>query len=280
MEKIAWKHIVFIRNSATSKYYLISSSVRSTYKDALYRLQGDNPLIAPQFKTWLYVYRNNSIVEEFRHRLRDDYYVEVKEIDRLDWSDVDSAEEFVTESAVAPSTESSGTLSEIELSQKAASQKPVESENSKDIPDFETLKLQNPEDETRLIETNEAADNADQKDASKFDEVVDDKQYVEVPVILEEISKDKLVQKAKMEIIADNNQYVPESVVTSEGIKAVKQEIRETILERSNKDESNMEILDAQESAFSARKVQTSTFNIPFQILNVFKKKKKHLFLL
>lgn len=242
---------------------LILATVRSAYKDALQRLQGDNPTIAPQFKTWLYVYRNNTITDSYRQRVHDDYYVDVKDIDRLDWSDVDSAEEppaaaasIVTDTPATISS-SDGPLSQVELSQKAAAaEQPAESENSKDIPDFETLKLQNPEDETRLIETNEAADNADQKDASKFDEVVEDKQYVEVPVIREEISKDKLVQEAKMKIVADNNQYVPESVITSEAIKATKQEIRETILERAKKDDADMEIMNAEESAFSARKVR------------------------
>jgi len=66
--------------------------------------------------------------------------------------------------------------------------------NSKDIPDFETLKKTKPvetQDETRLIDS--------QLDSSKFDEVVEDRQYVEVPVIKEEISKQKVREEAKVD---------------------------------------------------------------------------------
>lgn len=124
------------------------------------------------------------------------------------------------------------------------------SENSKDIPDFETLKIKNPndDDETRIID--------DQKDASKFDEVVEDKQYVEVPVIRDAISKEqeKLVEQAKKAIVADNNQYVTDSVITAENIKAIREDLKETIRERKDSLD-NLEIMEAQESHFAGRQV-------------------------
>lgn len=233
--------------------------VQSAYREALGHLQGDNPLVAPQFKTWLYIYRNNTVEESFRTSARDNFFVEVKDIDRIDYSDLtdevqpDPDEKPTTavidqETVVAP-------ISEINIDN---AKKPVEIgatvseslENSKDIPDFETLKIKNPidDDETRIID--------DQKDASKFDEVVEDKQYVEVPVIREAISKEKerLVEQAKQAIVADNNQYVANSVVTAEGIKAIREELKETVRERKGSLDS-LEIMEAQESHFSGRQV-------------------------
>lgn len=141
-------------------------------------MQGDNPMSAPQFKTWLYVYRNNSINEEFRRTLSEDYFVDVKEIDRLElneWSD-------------EPSNSDSNSVN---LNQPQADVPFTDPENSKDVPEFVTLNLVQ-EDETRLIDDG-------QSDASKFDEVVEDKQYVEVPVIKEEIAQQakEKEQKAK-----------------------------------------------------------------------------------
>lgn len=221
-------------------------------------LQGDNPLVAPQFKTWLYIYRNNTVEESFRASARDNFFVEVKDIDRLDFSDV--TDEVQPDPDENPTTtvieqEAVAAISEINVDTakkplEIVATEPESSENSKDIPDFETLKIKNPidGDETRIID--------DQKDASKFDEVVEDKQYVEVPVIRDAISKEKkkLVEQAKQAIVADNNQYVTDSVVTAEGIKAFREELENTVRERKVSLE-NLEIMEAQESHFSGRQV-------------------------
>lgn len=214
--------------------------------------------MAPQFKTWLYIYRNNTVEESFRISARDNFFVEVKDIDRIDFSDVtdevqpDPDEKptisAVEQEAVAPISEIHIDNAKMPLEVSVATSE--NSENSKDIPDFETLKIKNPidDDETRLIDN--------QKDASKFDEVVEDKQYVEVPVIRDAISKEKekLVEQAKKAIVADNNQYVADSVVTAEGIKAIREEIKETIRERKGSLD-NLEIMEAQESHFTGRQV-------------------------
>lgn len=229
--------------------------VQSAYRQALGHLQGDNPLVAPQFKTWLYIYRNNTVEETFRATARDNFFVEIKDIDRLDFSDItDEVQPDPDENPTTNSVEHEvgAPISEIHID---TAKKPDDvvasasesSENSKDIPDFETLKIKNPidDDETRIID--------DQKDASKFDEVVEDKQYVEVPVIREAISKEKekLVEQAKQAIVADNNQYVADSVVTAEGIKAIREELKETVRQRKGSLD-NLEIMEAQESHFSA----------------------------
>lgn len=266
----------------------ISFTVRSAYKTALGRLQGDSALVAPQFKTWLYIYRNNSVRDEFRNTLRSDYHVEVKDIDRYDtanWGDdnkddLSSSDPEKTHASIVekPAT----TTTDID-----------DPDNSKDIVEFDALKVNNnPDDATRLID--------DQRDASKFDEVVEDKQYVEVPVIREEIaaqqqkhddeqkkpalttdnnktpmlidlkpqelplainSNKKTIEAVKQSIIAENNQYVPESVVIVEQLKETAANIKEQLKEHlktapaaattttSNSDFESLEITEAQPTA-------------------------------
>lgn len=184
--------------------------------------------------------------------------MDIKDIDRIDFSDItDEVQPDPDEKPTISAVESEvvAPISEINID---TAKKPLgivttaseSSENSKDIPDFETLKINNPtdDDETRIID--------DQNDASKFDEVVEDKQYVEVPVIREAISKEKekLVEQAKHSIVADNNQYVADSVVTAEGIKAIREELKDTLRERKGSLD-NLEIMEAQESHFGGRQV-------------------------
>lgn len=149
------------------------------------KMQGDDPMIAPQFKTWFYIYRNNTAESEFRTILTNYYQVDVKDIDRYDF-DFDTART---------------------AEQQSESYSPT---NSKDILQFDDLKKTEPKDQTGAIDgfetlksididSVEAADadydqlNKDEKKkVSKFDRDVDDKQYVEVPLIVEQIKKEKM----------------------------------------------------------------------------------------
>lgn len=141
--------------------------------------------------------------------MRDNYFVEVKDVDRdayntlqtndLEFNDsisednlkVPAAQIVVVEDALVDEAKSKpdNVVASVEEAKSkpddvvAEQQSTPSSSNSKDIPEFETLKKIQSEDELRLID--------EQKDASKFDEVVEDRQYVEVPVIIEEISKEK-----------------------------------------------------------------------------------------
>ena len=141
--------------------------VRASYKSVLKSLQGDNPTVAPQFKTWLYVYKNNTIENDYRTTLQESYFVEVKDIEReyYNWNDPKTTTNLETDTK----------------KEETSTQAPNDP-NSKDIPEFDTLKKDDePIDEQRIID--------DQKDASKFDEVVEDKQYVEAPFIRESLAK-------------------------------------------------------------------------------------------
>lgn len=57
--------------------------IRNAYDQVLKTFSSSNPLLAPQFKTWLYIYKNNSVNEEFKQCIETYYNVEVKEISRF-----------------------------------------------------------------------------------------------------------------------------------------------------------------------------------------------------
>lgn len=249
-------------------------------------MQDNGALAAPQFKTWLYIYRNNSVRDEFRNTLRTDYHVEVKDIDRYDtvgWGDDDAA--AIPSKTVnvieKPTDKDADKISQ--LMQLIDPESITDPDNSKDIVEFDTLKVNNsPDDDaTRLID--------DQRDASKFDEVVEDKQYVEVPLIREQIAAQqqkqdidckkqskhvvepanvqksqteelpattnnnkKMIDAVKQSIIAENNQYVPESVVIVEQLKETAANIKESLkqplktADATTADFESLEIMDAQ----------------------------------
>lgn len=156
---------------------------------ALTEYSGNDSIIAPQFKTWFYIYRNNTAEEEFKKILAEDYLVEIKDIDRIDFDfDTPRTSEVMSESN----------------QQKLPS-------NSKDVTQFEDLKNTEPKDEMGTIdgfetlkfadETSASVDkavadydqlNQDEKEkVSKFDKHVDEAQYVEVPEIKKENKEDK-----------------------------------------------------------------------------------------
>lgn len=159
--------------------------VRDAYKNVIEYFQGSNPHVVPQFRTWFYIYKNNSVDEGYKKLLENNYYVTVKEIDRDSFYDLNEGEQS---SAEAETKESPLKTSPVETktAEKSSDASQVTKtlgesgkNNSKDVIDFDTLKAESdPVDETRIDA---------QKDASKFDEVVEDRQYVEVPEIKKEI---------------------------------------------------------------------------------------------
>ena len=155
--------------------------IRDTYKDVLGRLQGDNPHSAPQFKNWFYIYRNNTVEEDYKKIIADNYLVDVKEINRefYDWNDPETSEN-------ANVNEEDDHLSV----------------NSKDIEGFEDLKKSKPfENEPQLD-----LEDIPEKECSKFDKEVDDKQYVEVPVIKEEIERQNEGSDSENTIFDEQNE--------------------------------------------------------------------------
>lgn len=170
--------------------------------------------------------------------------MDVKDIDRLELN------EFSNESS---SSSSSGSTTG-NINKPQADVPIVDPENSKDVPEFVTLNLVQ-EDETRLIDDS-------QDDASKFDEVIEDKEYVEVPVIKEEIAKQQKEKEQK-----ENEQKASEETeinIVQKELSEKKEIIKpkETVQLKETarlrvpvKGFDNFEIMEAQESHFDAREV-------------------------
>lgn len=128
--------------------------IRYAYKNVLSGLTNSNAQIAPQFKTWLYVYENSSVKPEFKAIVQEYYAVEVKDIKRFD-SEPEEIEE--------PSSTPYELLFPDEIKAKA---------NSTDVGgSFNKLKEE-------IVKAEENIQNY--KEASKFDRNIEDKQYVEV----------------------------------------------------------------------------------------------------
>lgn len=145
------------------------TKLRDAYKRILGSYQNRDAAVAlPSFQTWLYIYRNNSAREEFKDLLEKHYYVDVKDISRqeYDWNEPNTSLQLSEEKDNSDSTEGS-----------------TEQSNSKDVIGFETLKRIKLDDEDiPAIPSDGYGQEIIDKEASKFDRDVDDKQYVEKPV--------------------------------------------------------------------------------------------------
>lgn len=154
--------------------------VRDSFRQMMTRYGGDEPSLEPQFKSWFYVYRNNSVNEDFVRVLRDDYLVEVKTIER-EYYDFD-VPPTISESVQATVVEEEQPAVVAVVMQKDSETKQMsavdEAENTFDAVDFDGKGyLSEPGDIDEILK---------QKECSRFDEEVDDKQYVEVQTLREE----------------------------------------------------------------------------------------------
>uniref|UniRef100_A0A1I8QC09 Serpin domain-containing protein n=1 Tax=Stomoxys calcitrans TaxID=35570 RepID=A0A1I8QC09_STOCA len=156
------------------------AALRDSFKSILTKYHTKNYNSEPSFQSWLYIYRNFTAREDFKQMLQDYYFVDVKDInrDQYDWSEPNTSLDL--EAGTTPSSGSS---------------------NSKDVIGFETLKRLKIDDEeeeglalgptTVAAYTDGYGEEYIEKETSKFDRYVDDKQYVEKPVIIEELKKEK-----------------------------------------------------------------------------------------
>lgn len=155
--------------------------VRNSYAAALNHLAVANPSEEPQFKTWFYVYRGNSVNPTFKDLVEKNYGVEVKEINRFDFDDLEKSEPEYT----YPTTTGFAGL-EFSDEQEELVDTGEKTKAKEDVESLDSLKKE-------IIKAEEEINKAEEeeiykkKEASKFDRVVDDKQYVEVPVAKEEV---------------------------------------------------------------------------------------------
>lgn len=203
---------------------------------------GNDSVIAPQFKTWFYIYRNNTAEEDFKKILLEDYLVEIKEIEKFDY-DFDQS--------------------------RMADEKPeVDSPtNSKDVSQFEDLKNTEPLDEAGNIdgfetlkladETSSSADLAiaeydqlnetEKKKVSKFDKHVEESQYIEAPEIKKEIKEEKktLTEKEHLKKKLQKESDGPEKI---------------SLPLKKYMEDSSLEILDVQEGKHFESRVRWNFF--------------------
>lgn len=196
-------------------------------------------MIAPQFKTWFYIYRNNSAEEEFKKILAEDYLVEIKDIDRFDY-DFDSPR--------TAEQKSEGDLQKLPTNSKDVTQfddlKNTEPKGDGNIDGFETLKFANelPSPVDQAIADYNQLDQEEKGKVSKFDKHVDEAQYVEVPEIKKEIKEDKKnTEKEHLKKKLQKENEGPEKVT----------------LPLKKYMEDSMEIMEAQENRHFTSRVST-----------------------
>lgn len=153
--------------------------VRGAYRSVLSHLQGLDPQTAPQFRSWFYIYKNNTADEAYKQILTNDYYVTVRNVEPYNPDqEEDKPEETTASVKLADEPSPTKPISDVEAKSEI-----TPTTNSKDIAQFDSFKMESgPVDETR-IDT--------QKDASKFDEVVEDRQYVDTVKDAADTVKDK-----------------------------------------------------------------------------------------
>lgn len=201
--------------------------LRNSFKRILSKYQKRELLDGPSFQTWLYIYRNYSAREEFKQLVRDHYFVEVKEIshDDFDWSE--------------PNTS-------LELD---ANGQTTTASNSKDVIGFETLKrlsVDDADDATTAKDT--YGEEVLLKETSKFDRIVDDKQYVEKPVILEEIKlqqQEKQKQQQESVAVVVEKQEIKleapkENKLAEQDVRATAEDIAVTVPKSSTKNDKEL----------------------------------------
>lgn len=171
------------------KFPAAREEVRSAFDESLKRLSAQNPANEPQFKSWFYIYKDNTIKPDYRAVLQNSYYVDVRDIERNDYNfDEPKTSLGSIEPTIEPSIDLTPDEEAIVVGQIVPS-----NNNSKDIIDFEDLKIKSvPIDNVRSdVGVPTKYDEVDDADNPKFDRNIEDKQYVEPTQIKEEIAKQK-----------------------------------------------------------------------------------------
>uniref|UniRef100_A0A1Y9IVG7 Serpin domain-containing protein n=1 Tax=Anopheles minimus TaxID=112268 RepID=A0A1Y9IVG7_9DIPT len=175
--------------------------VRKAFDVSLKRLSGQSPTDEPQFKTWFYIYKNNSVVQAYKDVLELNYGVEVRDIERNDYNFDEpktSLDPVVVEEEIAEESNNPEGDNLVVVEQSG------NNSNSKDIVDFEVLKIKSalPVDDELRTDTGISTKYDEIEDENpKFDKNIDDKEYVDPTKIKEELAKKKM--EATNEVVAD-----------------------------------------------------------------------------
>lgn len=211
--------------------FSINFTVRNTFSSVLTDYAGNDSMIAPQFKTWFYIYKNNSVDEAFRKLLTNDYLVDVKDIERINFDfDTTRSDQFYSDEKQTNSKDISQ-FDELKQSQ---------TDDFGNLDGFDALKIEDGEDTSSVsiaIADYDQLKKDEKSQVSKFDGHVDDKQYVEKSKITKELMQQEEEQQGEMKD-DDESESGPEKISLS--IKKL---------------EDSMEIMEAQENRNFVRRV-------------------------
>lgn len=217
------------------KFDKFNFTVRNTFRSVLNDYAGNDSMIAPQFKTWFYIYKNNSVDEAFRQLLTNDYLVDVKDIERINFDfDTSRSDQFYSDDK---QTNSKDIIQFDDLKQS----QPDEFGN---LDGFDTLKIEDGEDTSSVsiaIADYDQLNKDEKSKVSKFDGDFDDKQYVEKSKITEELMQ----QEQQSEVKDEESESGPEKI--SLPIKKL---------------DDSMEIMEAQENRNFVRRVSHLEFTL------------------
>lgn len=207
----------------------------------LIKYAGNDSAVAPQFKTWFYIYKNNTAEEEFKKVLSDDYLVEIKDIVRFDF-DFDeprTADEEKNENIYEKMPSNSKDVIQFE------ELKNTEPDQSGTIEGFETLKsVDSASSVHQAIADYDNLDKEVKDKVSKFDKHVDDTQYVELTQMSQEMKDSQSPDKKHLKKKLHKENEGPEKVT----------------LPLKKYMEDSMEIMDAQESRHFVTRVSEISF--------------------
>lgn len=193
----------------------------------LTKYAGNDSAIAPQFKTWFYIYKNNTAGEGFKKILSDDYLVEIKDIVRFDF-DFDEPRTADEEKIETVSSNSKDVIQFEELKNTEP-----KDESGFDIDGFETLKsVDNAASVHQAIADYDSLDKTQKDKVSKFDKHVEDSQYVEIPQKSQDLKESQTLDKKHLKKKLQKESEGPEKVT----------------LPLKKYMEDSMELMDAQES--------------------------------
>ena len=194
-------------------------------------------MIAPQFKTWFYIYQNNSAEDDFKKIITEDYLVEIKDIERFDYNNFDSFDDSVRAEEIKLPTNSKDIIQFDDLKNTEPK------DNKGSIDGFDTLKIADDEPSVeQAVADYEQIDKIEKDKISKLDKNVEDSQYFEVPEIKNEI-KDQIAVFEEEHL----NKKIEKEM---EGPEKITLPLKKYM-------EDSMEIMEATESRNFASRVRT-----------------------
>lgn len=232
--------------------------IRKSYAAALNHLAAANPSQEPQFKTWFYIYRNNTVNPTFRDLIEKSYGVEIKEINRFEY-DFDSPVTSAQPEYTYPTTTG---LAGLEFSEEQEGGGSGEkTKTNSDVAALDSLKEEIIKAEDVINKAVEEEEIYKNKEASKFDRVVDDKQYVEVPVAKEELTTTDLPQSQDTTEVPTSTDAVPAGELSNEiypNEEAIKEEPESPFTPIPDELDPNSEIMQAVESHMIRKRTKSA----------------------